>query len=58
MMLPCSSECSARSIQVLIPSAEHAGWKHATSPFLSTYLECYRETYSPFLPVSPTTGVA
>jgi hypothetical protein len=38
---------SLSSIRLLIPSAEQPGWKHATSPFLATYLECYREPSSP-----------
>jgi hypothetical protein len=37
---------SLRSIQLLIPDVEQGGWSHATSPFLTTYLECYQDASS------------
>jgi hypothetical protein len=36
------------SIQLLIPDAEQIGWAHYTSPFLTTYLECYETADSPY----------
>ena len=39
---------SLQNIQVLIPDGEHPGWDHFTSPFLTSYLECYQDATSRF----------
>jgi len=39
---------SLHNIRVLIPDGEQAGWDHFTSPFLTTYLECYQDSTSRF----------